>query len=97
MIVASRAWRKGGVLILWWDESEEGDSYAVTMPEIIISPLAHPNVAGKPYASPVNLSHSSDLRTMQEIFHAGTTFLRDAAKMPDLSDLFAPGAIPNGL
>ena len=40
-----------------------------TVPEIIISKHAHKNENGIPYASPVNLTHSSDLKTMQEIFH----------------------------
>jgi phosphatidylinositol-3-phosphatase len=38
-------------------------------------------------------THSSDLRTMQEIFRVGP-FIRDAANANDLSDLFDPGAIP---
>ena len=38
-------------------------------------------------------THSSDLRTMQEIFHVGP-FLGDAANATDLSDLFDSGAIP---
>jgi hypothetical protein len=56
-------------------------------------------VNGLPYASAIDYSHSSDLRTMQEIFHVkakgGTSpFLGDAANANDLSDLFAPGVIP---
>ncbi len=82
-IMASKAYQDNGAIILWWDESEKSDSYVTTIPEIVISPLAHPNVNGVPYASAVNLSHSSDLRTMQEIFHVGTQFLGDAANMPD--------------
>jgi hypothetical protein len=58
------------------------------------SPHAHANVNGLPYASPVNLTHSSDLRTMQEIFRVGPPLLGDAANATDLSDLFGPGAIP---
>jgi hypothetical protein len=50
-------------------------------------------VDGLPYASPVNLTHSSDLRTMEEIFHV-SPLLGDAANADDLSDLFQPGAIP---
>ncbi len=37
----------------------------------MISEHAHKNVNGIPYASPVNLTHSSDVRTMQEIFRVG--------------------------
>jgi hypothetical protein len=49
-----------------------------------------------PFASSVPLTHSSDLRTMQEIF--GVTnplLLGDAVHANDLSSLFAEGAIPN--
>jgi hypothetical protein len=41
----------------------------------------------------VNFTHSSDLRTLQEIFKVGP-FIRDAANATDLSDLFQEGAIP---
>jgi hypothetical protein len=100
VIMASKAYKNHGVIILWWDESESdgaagdnGDDFNHTVGEIIISQHAHPNVNGVPYASPVNYTHSSDLRTMQEIFGAGL-FLGDAANATDLSDLFGPGAVP---
>jgi phosphatidylinositol-3-phosphatase len=51
----------------------------------------------KKYAAPVYLTHSSDLRTMQEIFHVAppfASFLGDAVNATDLSDLFQPGAVP---
>jgi len=103
VIMASKAYKDHGVIILWWDESERDgvagdnlDDFNHTVPEIVISPLAHKNVNGVPYASPVNLTHSSDLRTMQEIFRVGP-FLRDAANVPDLSDLFDDGVIRNKL
>jgi hypothetical protein len=99
-IMASHAYKDNGAIIIWWDESEQDgvandnpDNFNHTVGEIVISKHAHQNVDGLPYASPVNLTHSSDLRTMQEIFHAGP-FLRDAANANDLSDLFQPGAIP---
>jgi len=57
----------------------------------------HPNAAREPYASDVQLSHSSTLRTMQELFdvdpQAGYPWLGAAATANDLSDLFKPGAI----
>jgi hypothetical protein len=100
-IMASDAYKNHGVIILWWDESESdgvagdnADDFNHTVGEIVISQHAHKNVNGIPYASPVNLTHSSDLRTMQEIFRVGP-FLGDAANAEDLSDLFAPGSIPN--
>ena len=100
VIMASDAYKNHGVIILWWDESESdgasgdnADDFNHTIGEIVISQHAHANVNGVPYASPVNLTHSSDLRTMQEIFRVGP-FLGDAANAEDLSDLFGPGAIP---
>jgi hypothetical protein len=106
VIMSSEAYKDGGVIILWWDESESdgtsgdnADDFSHTIGEIIISNLAHENENGLPYASPVDFTHSSDLRTMQEIFHVkatsgGSPFLGDAANATDLSDLFKPGVIP---
>jgi phosphatidylinositol-3-phosphatase len=101
VIMASNAYKNHGVIILWWDESESdgvagdvADRFDHTIGEIVISQHAHKNVKGLPYASPVNFTHSSDLRTMQEIFRVGP-FIGDAVNAEDLSDLFAPGAIPN--
>jgi phosphatidylinositol-3-phosphatase len=100
IIMASKAYKDRGVIILWWDETESDrasgdnpDDFNRTIPEIVISPRAHANVNGLPHASPLAYTHSSDLRTMQEIFHVGP-FLRDAAKANDLSDLFDSDAIP---
>ena len=57
-IMASQAYQNGGAIVLWWDETEgvNADSYGTTIPEIVISKSAHQNVAGKPYASSVNLT-----------------------------------------
>jgi hypothetical protein len=100
VIMASKAYKENGVIIIWFDESESDgiagdnpDSFDHTVPEIIISKHAHKNVHGIPYASTLNLSHSSDLKTMEEIFHLDP-LLGDAANATDLSDLFQPGAIP---
>lgn len=100
MIMASKAYKNNGVIILWWDETEaatlfeNADDLNHTIPEIIISPLAHPNVAGKPYASTVNLSHSDDLRTMQNIFGVDQGgYLGDAASAQGLDSLFVAGAV----
>jgi hypothetical protein len=102
MIMASKAYKDGGAIILWWDESENdgdpndnADDFNHTIPEIVISNLARANEGGLPYASMVNMTHSSDLKTMQEVFHVGP-LLGDAATpgTNDLSDLFAPGVIP---
>jgi len=103
MIMASRAYQDHGAIILWWDESESDgvtgdnpDDLTHTIGEIVISPDAHPNEGGAPFASDVYLTHSSDVRTMQEIFHVtGPFFLGDAINANDLSSLFAEGAIPS--
>ena len=107
MIMASKAYKNGGAIILWWDESEgdgvsgdNADDFNHTIAEIVISPLAHRNENDLPYAGSVNYTHSSDLRTMQEIFHVKATggsspFIGDAANANDLSDLFEPGVIPS--
>jgi len=100
-IMASYAYRDRGAIVIWWDESEQDvandnpDDFTHTIGEIVISPLAHPNVDGHPFASQVLLTHSSDLRTMQKIFHVTRPlFLGDAVHANDLSSLFAQGAIP---
>jgi len=100
MIMASKAYKNHGMIIIWWDESESdgvagdnADDFNHTIGEIVISSRAHRNVNGLPYASPLPYSHSSDLRTMQEIFQVGP-LLGDAVNANDLSDLFGPGAIP---
>jgi len=100
VIMASNAYKNHGVIIIWWDESEldgvlsdKQDDFTHAIGEIVISDRAHANVNGLPYASPINFTHSSDLRTMQNIFHVGP-YLDDAASATDLSDLFQPGAVP---
>ena len=98
-IMASSAYKDHGAIIIWFDESEQDsaadnpDDFSHSIPEIVISSRVHDNVDGRPYASPIAYSHSSDLRTMQELFRVGP-FLGDAANANDLSDLFKPGAIP---
>ncbi|HEY2907514.1 MAG TPA: alkaline phosphatase family protein [Vicinamibacterales bacterium] len=97
LIMASKAYKDHGIIVLWWDESEGGDTAAFTLPFMVISRDVHGNVKGLPYASTTELSHSSTLRTMQEIFdvdpHAGYPWLGGAATADDLSDLFRPGTI----
>jgi hypothetical protein len=99
-IMGSEAYKNHGVIVIWFDESESDgvqgdpeDDFNHTIPEIIISDRAHKNVGGKPYASALNYTHSSDLRTWQNIFHVGP-YLGDAANATDLSDLFQPGVVP---
>lgn len=79
--MASKAYKEHGVIVIWFDESEQDsvandnpDEFGHTIGEIVISQRAHKNVNGVPFASQVNLTHSSDLRTIQEIFRTGRTF-----------------------
>jgi hypothetical protein len=97
LIMASRAYQDHGVIVLWWDESEGGDDAGRTLPFIVISKDAHKNVNGVPYSNTIQYSHSSFLRTMQEIFDVtprhGFNWLGGAASATDLSDLFQRDAI----
>ncbi|MGN6368619.1 MAG: PEP-CTERM sorting domain-containing protein [Phycisphaerae bacterium] len=103
-LMATEAYKNNGAIVIWWDESEKGDSSAYTVPEIVISPLAK----GNGYSSTVEMNHSSDIKTMEEIFGLGG-YLNNAlpptepyggttsAAVPlanDLSDFFVAGAIP---
>ena len=78
-IMASAAYKDGGAIFVTWDESTGGD-FPIGM--IVLSPNAK---AG--HASSIPYTHSSTLRTVQEIFGV-TPYLRDAASATDLSDLF---------
>lgn len=97
LIMRSKAYRDHGAILLWWDESEGGDDPSRKLPFIVISKDAHPNVGGLPYASDVEYSHSSTLRTLQEIFDVdpdeGFPFLGGAVSANDLSALFKPGVV----
>jgi hypothetical protein len=97
LIMASDAYKSGAAILLWWDETEGGDTPQFTIPFIVISKNAHKNVSGLPYSNTIKYSHSSFLRTMQEIFDVdpdhGLPFLGDAVNATDLSALFAPGVI----
>jgi phosphatidylinositol-3-phosphatase len=109
-ITATQAYQNNGAIIIWNDETEGGDTSAFTDTEIVISPLAHPNVGGMPYGSAVSMNHSSDIKTMEEIFDLdgpidnaintssfntlGPGNFNTVAGSNDLSDLFAAGAVP---
>jgi len=93
-IEASQAYKNNGAIVIWYDESEGGNTTAFTLPLIVISPLAK----GDAYDSTMTYTHSSDLRTLEELFGVdapGGGFLGDANTpgTNDLSDLFLPGAI----
>ena len=82
-ILDSQAYKNGGALFITWDESEHGD-FPIGM--IVLSPSVKPG-----YVSNTKTSHSSLLRTWQEIFAVGP-FLGDAANATDLSEMFGGGA-----
>jgi len=78
-----------GVLFITFDESETGDGPIAL---IAVSPFVRPG-----YSNGLSYTHSSTLRTFQEIFGV-TPFLGDAANATDLSDLFAfPPSAPTNL
>lgn len=79
-ILASAAYRKGGALFITWDEGEGGDG---PIGMIVLSPF----VKGHGYAGHLYYTHSSTLRTMEEIFGV-RPLLGGAAHTRDLSDLF---------
>ncbi len=77
-IFASDAYQQGGIVFIVWDESNGNAPIGL----IALSPDAK---AG--YANSIPYSHSSLLRSLQEIFDV-QPFLGDAANATDLSDLF---------
>lgn len=81
LILASSAYQHGGVLFITWDESENGD-HPIGM--IVLSPFAR----GGGYSNSIPYTHSSTLRTIEEIFKI-TPLLGDASNATDLSDLFS--------
>jgi len=90
-IMASKAYKNNGAIVIWYDETEGGDTSQFALPEIVISPLAK----GNAYDSTLTYTHSSDLKTMEELFGVyapGGGFLGDANTpgTNDLSDLFLP-------
>lgn len=102
-IMASPAYQNNGVIVIWWDETEGADDANYTLPEIIISPLAK----GNAYASSVAMSHSSDIKTWEEVFSlsaldnpipASETNVfggfNAVSTSNDLSDMFTAGVIP---
>ena len=81
-ILASAAYQEGGVIFIVWDEgSDETNDGPIGL--IVLSPLAK----GNGYSNQIHYTHSSLLRTLEEIFQV-RPFLRDAANAKDLSDLF---------
>lgn len=89
VILQSDAYKDNGVLIVVWDEAEDNGPFSDgPIPMFLLSPLA--KGGGKaPYSNSIHYTHSSTLKTIEEIF-AVKPLLGDAAnpKTADLSDLF---------
>jgi hypothetical protein len=80
VIMRSTAYKDGGVIFITWDEASSGDG---PIGMIVLSPAAK----GHGYSNTIHYTHSSTLRTVEEIFGV-TPLLGAAAKATDLSDLF---------
>jgi hypothetical protein len=78
-IMASQAYKDHGVIIIWTDETESTDDTRTALPFIVISTMAK----GNAYASTLPYSHSSDLKTMDEIF--GLAFQTNAIPTASLN------------
>jgi phosphatidylinositol-3-phosphatase len=79
-ILNSAAYKNGGAVFITWDEGEGGDG---PIGMIVLSPDAK----GNGYNNAIHYTHSSTLRTIEEIFGV-SPLLRDANNATDLSDLF---------
>ena len=65
-IMASQAYKNNGAIVIWGDETEgtNQNDFSHTLPEIVLSPLAK----GNAYDSTLDYTHSSDLKTWEELF-----------------------------
>ena len=79
-ILASQAYADDGALFILWDEAVTGDG---PIGMIVLSPKAK----GGGYQNTIHYTHSSTLRTVEEILGVAP-LLGDAANATDLSDLF---------
>jgi hypothetical protein len=80
-ILASPAYTNGGAIFITWDEGAGTSDGPIGM--IVLSPLAK----GHGYSNAIRYTHSSFVRTMQDIFGV-RPYLHDAANAVNLSDLF---------
>ncbi len=80
LILNSQAYKNGGMIFITWDEGEGGDG---PIGMIVLSRDAK----GGGYSNAIHYTHSSTLRTIEEIF-AVAPLLGDAAHATDLRDLF---------
>ena len=81
-ILSSPAYKKGGALFITWDEGEHSRDGPIGM--IVLSPYAK----GGGYANTLPYTHSSTLRTLEEIFGV-SPYVGAAANATDLRDLFS--------
>ena len=81
-ILSSPAYKKGGALFITWDEGEHSTDGPIGM--IVLSPYAR----GGGYANTLHYTHSSTLRTLEEILGV-SPWLGAAANATDLRDLFS--------
>jgi len=79
-ILTSQAYKNGGIVFITWDEGEGGDG---PIGMIVLSPDAK----GGGYSNTIHYTHSSTLRTLEEIFGV-SPLLGDATHATDLRDLF---------
>ncbi len=79
-ILASPAYANNGALFILWDEADSANG---SIGMIVLSPKAK----GGGYQNTIHYTHSSTLRTVEEIFGV-SPMLGDAANATDLSDLF---------
>ena len=91
-ILASAAYTNGGALFITWDEGEGSANPDGPIGMLVLSPLAR----GGGYYNNIKYTHSSTLRTFQNIFGV-SPFLGDAANATDLSDLFSYYGFTSGL
>jgi phosphatidylinositol-3-phosphatase len=89
LVLESDAYKNGGALFITWDEAEDSDQFSDgPIPLFVISKFAK-GEGQTEYRNSIHYTHSSTLKTIQEIFGV-TPLLGDAAnpKTNDLSDLF---------
>lgn len=86
-ILGSQSYKEAGVLFITWDEGADaaGNDSDGPIGMIALSPFAKVN-----YSNSIHYTHSSILKTLQEIFGVLPN-LRDAANTTDLSDFFVSG------
>ena len=90
-IMASQAYQDNGAIVIWTDETEgtNQNDFKHTLMEIVISPLAK----GNAYASPLNMTHSSDVATFQKLYgvsaNTATGYLNDAANVSNSAGTLA--------